>query len=137
MREKLGSAIISFSFLLALLLFSFSLFSSFTLAEDVTTHMFDVPFSNNDNLNDLADHEVILNLYDGQVSSQFITQQQLSSVGVCSCESYSNTVYVSNTGTLYDTYTARSSGEHAAWTTLAPATFELAPGEKKARRLRI
>ena len=79
----------------------------------------------------LPEHEVILNLFQTQLSNEFVAQQQLAAVEACGCESYSNTLSLTNTGDLYDVYSLQSSGENAQWTTLAPAVFELAPGETK------
>jgi predicted nucleic acid-binding Zn-ribbon protein len=79
----------------------------------------------------IPDHEVILNVFQTQLSNEFVAQQQLAAVEVCGCESYSNTLSLTNTGDLYDVYSLQSSGENAQWTTLAPAVFELAPGETK------
>lgn len=125
MRDTKRLLAILFTFVLVITLFS--VVTSAKAKEDVNI------YGQSAAQETINGEQVTLTTFQQPSQSAFAATQQFTSLDVCKCGSYSNKVFVTNTGNIYDFYTlqTQSNAQNNIATSIAPVSFELSPGETK------
>jgi len=80
---------------------------------------------------DEDDHEVVLNTINTYSANDFSGGSYYEDISICVGSTFKDTIIITNTGSVPNTYYIQTNEEVNQWVTLLPASFALQPGESK------
>jgi hypothetical protein len=117
--------------LLSVILFILLVFLPFAYAETTSeTNLIDSSYTTKENFVTGSGHEVAV-LVSGSMPTydDFNAYAINKKQSICTCDDFSYTIHVINTGTVNTNYNLKKSGDASKYVTFVPSLFVLAPGE--------